>query len=75
MPIVHQATGSVETADIQQIRITRTPGGALLGEVTYAVASPASSRTATWTLSASEKSAIAGLLPGAVAAVKTAEGL
>jgi hypothetical protein len=77
MAISFTAAGTVGAADIQRLVIVRSGGGVLTAQVTFNVATPSGSesRSANWTLSAAEKTAIAGLLPGAQAAIEDAVGL
>jgi hypothetical protein len=78
MAITQVSSGTVENADIRSLVINRTAGGELTATVEYEVTRGASieARTATWVLSAAEKTAVAtSLLPGAKAAVEAAEGL
>ncbi len=78
MAITFSATGTVAAADIKQLVITRTAGGELLAKVTYQGTTSGGGvqiKSSTWTLSAGEKSTVAGLLPSAIAAIEADLGL
>lgn len=77
MALTITATGTVENSDIQRLVITRSGGGDLSATVTFAVTvgGTQESRTASWTLTNPEKTAIGGLLPGAKAAIEAELGL
>ncbi len=77
MAINVAATGSVENEDLQQIQITRQADGSLIGSVVHKVTvlGLPESRTASWTLSAAEKTAAQSLLPGAKQAIADDVGL
>jgi hypothetical protein len=77
MSINIDATGTVDNADLQQLRITRASDGSLTATVTYQVTvlGATESRTANWTLSGAEETAITALLPSARAAIENELGL
>lgn len=77
MSISVNATGTVANSDLQMLQIFRATDGTLTAKVTYIMTNfgGMESRTAEWSLSAAEKTAIAGLLPGAITAIENELGL
>lgn len=78
MALTVTVTGSVVNSDVKTLHIERSVGGNLLGTVTYTVniLGHVSERTATWTLTTAEKSAVTGsLLAGAKAAIAADLGI
>lgn len=78
--ISYGITGTVENSDLQAIRVNRTgeDGSDLAATVEYTITKAdgaAETRTASWVLTAQEKSAIAALLPSAKAAIEAELGL
>jgi hypothetical protein len=73
-----QATtsGTVENADLAGLDF-RLEGGVLVGYVSYkvTVGGRVEQRTASWTLTAAQRTAVTAMLPDAKAAIKSAEGI
>jgi len=77
MAITQTSAGTVENNDVRSITINRNAGGVLTATGEYEVTSGprVEIRSATWLLTAAEKTTIGGLLPGVKAAIAAAEGL
>lgn len=78
MAITVSASGSVAAADLHSLRIFRDSTGGLTAEVEFFFIGPTGkrrTRAVTWSLSASDKSTVASLVPSAIAAIEAALSL